>query len=57
MPHRKLFDICRRIEAEKSDPQKLMAAIEDLLKLLNEEQDAIKAKIRANLRTSSSVPE
>jgi len=57
MPDQKLFEICRRIDAQKNDPEKLMTAIEDLLKFLNEEQDAIKAKIRDNLGKSASVPE
>lgn len=45
MPARKLRGLCRQISTEK-DPEKLSAAIDDLIKLLAEERDAIKAKIR-----------
>jgi hypothetical protein len=49
MPDRKLMELCRRIATEPN-PAKLAVAIDELIKLLAEEQDTIKAKIRANLR-------
>jgi hypothetical protein len=56
MPDRKLYDLCSRITKER-DPEKLTATIDELIKLLNEEQAAIKAKIRANLSTGMTAPE
>jgi hypothetical protein len=56
MPDRKMFDLCSKITQER-DPEKLTATIDELIKLLNEEQAAIKAKIRANLNTGMPVPE
>jgi hypothetical protein len=54
MPDQKLFDLCSRISKEH-DPKKLAAAVDELIKLLNEEQDVIKARINANLRNGTAV--
>jgi len=48
MPDQKMFDLCRRISKEQ-DPQKMASLVDELITLLNEEQDTIKAKIRANI--------
>jgi hypothetical protein len=56
MPDTKLYDLCSRITNER-DPEKLAATIDELIKLLNEEQDAIKAKISTNLSTGMTAPE
>jgi hypothetical protein len=56
MPDQKLFALCRRISAE-TDPQKLTAAIDELAKLLAEEQDEIKSRIAKTLSTSPIAPE
>jgi hypothetical protein len=54
MPDQKLYDLCSLIAVER-DPKKLSAAIDELIKLLDEEQDAIKAKINANLRNHTGA--
>jgi hypothetical protein len=51
MPDQKLLVLCRRISAEK-DTEKLTAAIDELTKLLNKEQNSIKAIIRERLSKS-----
>jgi len=56
MPDQKLFQLCRQISTQK-DPQQLSALIDDLIKLLAEEQDTIRAKIRANVGRSVNLPE
>jgi hypothetical protein len=48
MPNQKLFDLCRRISAEQ-DSEKMVSLVDELIKLLNEEQAVIKAKIRNNV--------
>ncbi len=48
MPDRKLFKLCREITNER-EPQKLTQLIDELSKLLKDEQENIKAKIRANI--------
>ena len=47
MPDRKLLSLCERIAAEP-DPQKLVKLIDDLARLLDEEGDAIRAKINTS---------
>lgn len=56
MLDRKLYELCSRITTER-DPKKLAAVINDLIKLLAEEQDAIKRKISSNLSQSMTAPE
>ena len=56
MADRKLYDLCSRITQER-DAEKLTAMIDALIKLLNDEQAAIKAKIRANLNTTMTTPQ
>jgi hypothetical protein len=56
MPDQKLLQLCREISTQK-DSQQLALLIEDLIKLLAEEQDTIKAKIRANIDRSTIMPE
>lgn len=56
MPEKKLYELCSRITNERN-PEKLTAAIDELIALLNEEQHAIKAKIRANLSQSMTTPD
>jgi hypothetical protein len=56
MPDQKLFALCHQISIEK-DPQKLTAAIDDLTKLLIEEQDVIKAKINYSIGMAVRAPE
>ena len=51
MPDQKMFELCQRITAEK-DSEKLLKLVEELNQLLREEQDVIKAKIRANIGSS-----
>lgn len=48
MPDQKLFKLCSEINHEK-DPHKLTQLIDELAKLLKQEQDTIKAKILANI--------
>lgn len=48
MPDQKMLELCRRISTEM-DPVKMAGLVDQLIKLLNEEQDVIKSKIRANL--------
>lgn len=43
-----MLDLCRRISTEM-DPLKMSGLVDELIQLLNEEQDVIKSKIRANL--------
>jgi hypothetical protein len=54
VPDQKMFDLCRQISTEL-DPVKMAALVEELIKLLNAEQDAIKAKIRVNLSSQSGT--
>jgi hypothetical protein len=56
MPDQKMIALCTQISTEK-DPKKLMALAEELIKLLDEEQNEIKAKIRANIGRSTVSPE
>jgi len=42
-----IYDLCHQISKEK-DSDKLLALVQQLTQLLAEEQDDIKAKIRAN---------
>jgi response regulator RpfG family c-di-GMP phosphodiesterase len=56
MPDQKMYDLCRRIRDEK-DSERLIALVEALTKLLDEEQQAIKAKIRANIGGSVTTAE
>lgn len=53
MPDEKMKQLCAKISAEK-DPLKVMSLTEQLIKLLDEEQDAIRAKIRANIGKGSA---
>jgi hypothetical protein len=55
MPDQRFLELCRLITAEK-DPRKLVALTEELTELLAEEQDVIKAKIRANIG-NTTIPE
>ncbi|HYA25772.1 MAG TPA: hypothetical protein VEF05_16530 [Terriglobales bacterium] len=55
MPDVKLRQLCEQISKE-SNHDRLTALIDDLYKLLVEEQDAIKAKIKANLGKSLGEP-
>ncbi len=48
MSDQELLELCARI-TDESDSQKLSLLLEELLELLKEEQDAIRAKIKANL--------
>ena len=48
MPDQKLFQLCHEISTQK-DSQQLAVLVEEVIQLLNEEQDTIKAKIRANI--------
>lgn len=56
MPDRKLVDLCGKISTEK-DPGALSRLIDDLIKLLDTEQEEIKAKIRANIGRSTALPD
>jgi hypothetical protein len=56
VPDQKPFALCRRISAE-TDPKKLTAAIDELGKLLAEEQDEVKSRIAKMLSTSAIAPE
>jgi len=49
MPDVRLRHLCEQISKE-TDRERLNRLIDELYKLLVEEQDAIKAKINANLR-------
>jgi hypothetical protein len=55
MPDVKLRQLCEQISKE-SNHQRLSALIDELYKLLIEEQDAIKKKIRANLGNNLGEP-
>lgn len=44
----KINELCAKL-AEEKDSDKFSALVQELLKLLNEEQDAIKAKVRRNI--------
>jgi hypothetical protein len=55
VPDQKMVDLCTRISAEK-DHKKLIELTDELIKLLTEEQDAIRAKIKANLSKSVGGP-
>lgn len=52
MPDRKMVELCTLI-ANAQDPIKLNLLMAELLEFLNKEQDAIKAKIQANLMNRS----
>jgi hypothetical protein len=52
MPDEKLIRLCECISKE-TDPAKMTALLDELIKLLGEEQDAIRAKINANLKKNS----
>jgi hypothetical protein len=52
MPDEKLIRLCESISKE-TDPAKMTALLDELIKLLGEEQDAIRAKINANLKKNS----
>ena len=56
MTDEKFTQLCAKIATEK-DPRKLAEATSELIKLLAEEQDAIKAKISANLGQFANMPE
>ena len=56
MPDQKLYYLCRLISSE-TDPNKLTDAIDGLIKLLSEEQDDIKIRIRQNIGRSPNPPE
>jgi hypothetical protein len=55
MPDVILRQLCEQISRE-SNRERLSVLIDELYKLLVEEQDAIKAKIQANLSTSLEEP-
>jgi len=55
MPDVKLRQLCEQISKE-SNHDRLTGLIDELCKLLVEEQDAIKAKINANLGKSLGEP-
>jgi hypothetical protein len=55
MPDVRLRQLCEQISTE-SNHERLSALIDELYKLLIEEQDAIKVKIRANLGNSLDEP-
>jgi hypothetical protein len=48
MPDQKMLELCRKISTEMN-PEKMADLVNELINLLNEEQDVIKAKIRANI--------
>jgi hypothetical protein len=48
MPNQEVQDLCARISQEQ-DTEKVMQLIDELIKVLGAEQDAIKLKINANL--------
>jgi hypothetical protein len=52
MPDQKLIRLCERISKE-NDPAKMTALLDELIQLLGEEQDEIRAKINANLKKNS----
>ena len=52
MPDQKLIRLCDSISKE-TDPAKMTALLDELIQLLGEKQDAIRAKINANLRKNS----
>lgn len=56
MPDHKMRELCSKISVEK-DAEKLMALTEELIKLLEEDQDVIRAKIRATMRNSVASAE
>lgn len=55
MPDVRLRQLCEQISKE-SNHERLSALIDELYKLLVEEQDAIKAKIRVNLGNNMEEP-
>jgi hypothetical protein len=52
MPDQKLMRLCESISKE-TDPAKMSALLDELIQLLAEEQDTIRAKITANLKKNS----
>jgi len=52
MPDQRMFELCRKIAAEKS-PQKLIELTDQLIALLAKEQDTIKANIAKAMRKSA----
>jgi hypothetical protein len=52
MPDQRLVRLCESISKE-TDPAKMTALLDELIQLLGEKQDAIRAKINANLRKNS----
>lgn len=56
MTDEQLRQLSAKIAAEK-DPKKLAELTSELIRLLAEEQDTIKAKIRTNIRRSTIPPE
>lgn len=52
MPNQEIQDLCTKISKEQ-DTEKVMVMIDELIKLLGAEQDAIKNKINANLGRSA----
>lgn len=54
MPDRRMFELCCQISVER-EPHKLLPLVEELAKLLAEEQDVIKSKIRAGLSQGANT--
>jgi hypothetical protein len=52
MPDQRLMRLCESISKE-TDSARMTALLDELIQLLGEEQDAIRAKINANLKKSS----
>jgi len=52
MPDQQLIKLCENISKE-TDPANMTALLDELIKLLDEEQDAIRTKINANLKKNS----
>jgi hypothetical protein len=52
MPDQKLIRLCESISKE-TDPGKMTVLLDELIKLLGEEQDEIRAKINANLKKNA----
>jgi hypothetical protein len=56
MPDERMRELCLKISAEK-DSKKLMELTEELIKLLSEEQDTIRMKIRETIGKSVASAE
>ena len=56
MPDQKMRELCVRISTEK-DSKKLMELTENLIKLLAEQQETIKSRIKANIGKSPNTAE